>query len=151
MNLVDVDEKDVSLDELGVGAKSSIQLALSDAEINSVSTGDTKTTDDVYTNVRTEIAFKLAEAIKNGVRVVRNEAFIKQLLSARYKVMPNHKIRLMTKEEMRNRGIPSGDEFDAACLSYYVDTREPEESENDKIEAEIVHDEMLHEVILDEA
>jgi hypothetical protein len=135
-------EREVCVDDLGKGAKAIAELGREGLNCTPVTLGDPPMKDKVYINIRTELAFKFQEWVLKGGKIVKNPKLRKQMLAMSYKVITGKRIRLMTKEEMRDRGLPSPDEFDSAIISFFPDLAEIE-SEEDQAEADEEHEEML--------
>ncbi len=73
---------------------------------------------DRYINQRAEMAFRLQKWLKGGGTLERNEDFY-QLLDIRYKVRDSSgKIKIISKEELRKKGVASPDCFDSLALTF---------------------------------
>jgi hypothetical protein len=120
MEYYGVADSDIYIDNLGSGANVSKELALSGKNSNPVSFADKADDSERFANKRAEMYWRLREWIKSGGEVCDTETK-EQILRIRYKINLGGKIQIMSKLEMRRRGIASPDDADALSLTFYDD------------------------------
>ena len=106
----------VYIDNFGVGANVSQELAISGYRVNGINVG-MKPYDDRFTNLRSEAYWKTKEWIRSGGELVRGEEW-KELLFLRYKNTLAGKLQLMPKLEMKKKLGKSPDYADALMLTF---------------------------------
>lgn len=108
---------DVKIDNFGIGANISQEIALGVQErVHAVNVGG-KPKDERFLNIRAEMFWNLREWLKKGGKLVRNDGW-RQLLTIYYKRTLTGKIQVMSKEEMVRRGWESPDVADGAALTF---------------------------------
>ncbi|MEK7111819.1 MAG: hypothetical protein AAB875_00680, partial [Patescibacteria group bacterium] len=113
----EIKPENVKLDNFGVGANVSAEIALGVHErIHAVNVG-APPREERFLNIRAEMYWCFREWLKKGGQLVRNPAW-RQLLNIRYKRTLGGKIQVMSKEDMVRKGWDSPDEADAAALSF---------------------------------
>lgn len=78
-----------------------------------------KATNDIYFNKRTEMYHNLADAIKKGAYCPYDADLEEELLAITYSLTPNGKVKLGSKDEIKDSIGRSPDKSDAVALSYY--------------------------------
>jgi len=129
--IVKHDPQDVVMDEGAMGAGVVDHLEESQKEIKSkhgieydlygFNFGG-KAEDSKFANKGTEAWFYGCEAIKKGkVRLMDDPELFSQLSSRKYEFSPETgKIRLVSKETMKKKGLPSPDKADALMMGLYL-------------------------------
>ena len=112
--------KNVKVDNFGVGANISQEIALGVNErIHAVNVGG-KPRDERFLNIRAEMYWLFREWLKKGGKLIRNDGW-RQLLVIRYRRSLSGKIQVMGKAEMIKRGWDSPDKADAGALTFVPD------------------------------
>ena len=70
-----------------------------------------------YANPRTAAAFKLKEYVSKGWIAIPDEGLIQELMTLRYKFQNDGRRILISKEEMRKKGVKSPNMADAALMA----------------------------------
>ncbi len=73
--------------------------------------------DERFVDKKAKYYWSLAEWINRGGKLIDNEAWY-QLLTIKYKVISDRKIKIQSKEELLKKGIPSPDVADALALTF---------------------------------
>lgn len=118
------------VDAIGVGAGVSARAKQMGKNVNAVKSGEKPTerkeADKIanpieFMNLRAELNWKMKEWIRQGGALETSKEWM-QLTKLRYRETPNGKIQIMTKEEMRARGLlgmtESTDVPDALALTF---------------------------------
>lgn len=113
--------------------------------------------EDRFSNATSEAWWAMREAyMYGGLRTPEDQRLIAQVVSRKYKILSDKKIRLESKEDMHQKNLPSPDEADALAMTFgkmppqanliVIDTSEkrieeksPEEVERMLREAEEAH------------
>ncbi len=127
----DVRDKDVMIDNFGVGADVAKDIALSayHYDVGTVNVGDNPI-DEIYLNKRAEGYFAIKKWFREGGTLLNNEMGRKlkaELLTIRFKRNLAGTIQIMSKDEMRKQGIKSPNLADALMLTF-VKTRRNQEA-----------------------
>lgn len=113
----------VNIDDVGVGRGLSDRLRELGYSVNAVSAGGKSSDPEKYKNIRAEINWKLAIAIRKGLIVeeclVNRESVWDQLTWNRYKVSSEKHIQLLDKLSIKKEYGKSPDFADAAALTFY--------------------------------
>ena len=117
MELYGLTGDDVYVDNFGVGANVSQELALGGVGVHGVNVGDPPDDKERFGNLRAEAYFGLKEWVKKGGELVEDEGW-EQLLNIKFKRNLRGKIQIMSKDEMRRAGIVSPDVADALSLTF---------------------------------
>ncbi len=113
----EIKPQNVKIDNFGVGANISQEIALGVHErVHSINVGN-KPRDDRFINIRAEMFWLFREWLKKGGKLVKHEGW-RQLLTIRYKRTLAGKIQIMSKEEMIKKGWESCDVADAGALTF---------------------------------
>lgn len=117
-----VKHSDVSIDGFGIGMNVGMDIALADNKrVNVVNTGDQADDSDRFIDKRAEDAWRAREWLISGGQLVGQGKW-QDLLKYRYRRTLKGKIQIMSKEEMRKRGIigqsESPDVGDALFLTF---------------------------------
>jgi len=100
-----VKHEDVSIDNFGIGANVAMDIAIADGKrVNAVNTGDPADDNERFLDKRAEDAWRAREWLIAGGQLIRHDGW-KQLLKIRYKRTMRGKIQVMSKDEMRKRGL----------------------------------------------
>jgi hypothetical protein len=86
-----------------------------------------------FVNLRAEMYWRLRELLREGnnepnlsisATGAETDRLAAQLSATRYEYNANEKIKIESKEKMRERGMPSPDEADAAVLAFHTPPRD---------------------------
>ncbi len=108
------------VDTIGVGAgvyDRLSQLGLSEKLIDA--NASKASTNQIYNNKRTEMYHNLVEATKKGLFIPYDEDLEEELLAITYSVEPNGKIKLCSKDEIKDAIGRSPDKSDSVALTFY--------------------------------
>lgn len=107
----------IFVDALGVGKgvydRLVEQLGLSVGQINF----GNKAEEDDFADVKAQIFWKMAEWIKSGGKLERHQGW-EELIEIRYAYQSEKKIKIISKDELGKRGVPSPDYADALALTF---------------------------------
>lgn len=117
MEMYELTGNDVFVDNFGVGANVSQELALGGVGVHGVNVGDQPDDKERFGNLRAEAFYATKEWIKKGGELVEDEGW-GQLLEIKFKRNLRGKIQIMSKDEMRRAGIVSPDVADALMLTF---------------------------------
>ena len=111
---------DVMIDETGLGAGVVDMLRLQERElwINIVPVNFGGAGDEECYDTATRLLWGIREAL-GDMKLPDDDDTVAQLSTRKYRVMPNGKIKLESKEEMRRRRVASPDRADALGLCFY--------------------------------
>ena len=115
-----IDVRTCSVDKIGVGAMIPDEMKKVGKPIQGVNVGEIceSPADQVqFVNKRAEFAWKVREWVKGGGKLLRDPRWY-QLVNIKYKEDNKRRLKIMSKDEMRKKGIVSPDAFDALCLSF---------------------------------
>jgi len=107
----------VSIDDTGVGGGVSDRLREQGFRINAVKLGESARESTKFMNRRAENYWKVKEWLNNGGKLDPASDW-SELLEIKYKTDSAGKLKIMSKDEMRTRGIESPDVADALMLSF---------------------------------
>jgi hypothetical protein len=108
----------VVVDTIGLGAGVFDQLATFGVSVidgNSSYSPD----DPIYLNKRAEMYFNLKEAVDKGAKLPRDEELLEELLIITYSYTPQGKIKLVSKEEIKDALGRSPDKSDSCALTFF--------------------------------
>lgn len=71
-----------------------------------------------FLNIRAEMMFTLAEAVRDSAVIPDDPKFIQELSVTEYEIQPNGKIKIEDKKKIRDKLRRSPDRMDAAALTY---------------------------------
>lgn len=80
--------------------------------------------ESIYINIRAQITMRAKKWLEQGGKLIGKPAFDEALIM-RYKPQSDKKIKIISKQELRDVGIDSPDKWDALALTF---TRKPERS-----------------------
>lgn len=109
------------VDNFGVGANISQEMALAGQRVNWVNVGNKARDSKRFKNIRAEAYRGLREWIKRWWQLVNNWAREDELLKIKYKRGLDGRIQIMPKEEMKKRMWKSPDSADALMLTFIDD------------------------------
>mgnify|MGYP000846086122 CR=1 FL=1 len=111
---------EIFLDGTGVGAGVGQMLErhqIIGEKVSSVKVGDKSSEPEKFFNLRAELFWKAKEWIASGGKLVRHPKW-EQLLHIKYKVTKQGTIQIISKDELRKKGIPSPDHADSFSLTF---------------------------------
>lgn len=120
MELFNIPDWQVTVDAFGEGIDAVQELAMAGIRVYAVNTGDAcidKSDRELFINIRAMVAWRARQWITKGGELVRNSHW-KQCIAIRYRRQLSGKLKVMDKLEMRKRGIPSPDAWDALSLTF---------------------------------
>jgi len=109
----------VIIDNFGVGANVAKELALSKDRVNShgVNVGDDAQDKEKFINLKAEAYWRIREWLRRGGELVYHEGW-KELLNIKFKRNLDGRIQIMSKKEMRTRGIESPNHAEALMMTF---------------------------------
>jgi len=110
-------EGNVFIDEVGVGAGEVDHLRDNNIKIRAVNVGNRAIDRMRFVNIRAEAYWRLREWIKRGGRLSNNDEWY-ELINIKYRPDSKGRLKIMSKEEMRARGIDSPDFADSLALTF---------------------------------
>lgn len=120
MELYGIPDWQVTIDAFGEGIDVVQELGLAGIRVYAVNTGDQcldVSDRELFINIRAMISWRARQWLRGGGELTRNERW-KQCVSMRYRRQLSGKLKVMDKLEMRRRGIPSPDAWDALTLTF---------------------------------
>jgi phage terminase large subunit len=111
---------DVMIDETGLGAGvvDTLEYQKDDLWINVVPVNFGGVGDDEYADTASLLLGTLKEALAE-MYLPDDDDTVAQLTTRKYRLTPDGKIKIESKDQMRDRGLPSPDRADALGLCYY--------------------------------
>lgn len=120
MDIRKISPMNVAVDSIGVGAGATARIREHRSGVQGVNVAETPQNPKLFVNKRAEIAWKTREWIRGGGKLKKDKRW-EELLSIYYKTEDSSgKIRIMSKDEMRRKGIQSPNIFDALALSFSI-------------------------------
>jgi len=117
----DIAPNNVFVDSFGVGAPLIAELARSGVPVNAVNVGDKmpKGSEEAerFFNKRAWMFWEFREWAKQGGVFVKNLNW-KEILSVKFRAELDRRLKIMSKDEMRRKGILSPNTVDAAMLTF---------------------------------
>jgi hypothetical protein len=116
----------MQIDVVGLGAGVYDPLANAGFRVRAFNGGEAAHDPNRFTNRNSEAWWAFREGLEGGLIDLDSDdlTLAAQLQSRRWKLdASQRRIRIETKDEMKQRGLPSPDRADAAILSYYEATR----------------------------
>jgi len=105
------------IDDVGVGGGVVDSLFKENKKINGINVGKRATAVMKFYNIRAEAYWRLREWIKKGGKLSNSDDWY-QLTEIKYKPDSKGRLRMMSKDDMRARGIDSPDVADALMLTF---------------------------------
>lgn len=140
-----ISERDIWVDNFGVGANVAQELARNGVYVNAVNVGE-KCEDEEFSqrfiNQRAYAYWSSMEWLNKGGKLVKGGSGWKEMNRIMYKADGSRRIKIMSKQEMRRRGWLSPNEADAFALTFLA----PEEEYRVKTVEERKEDKMYDEV-----
>lgn len=90
--------------------------------VTGVNFGERAEDDDNFFNLKAEIYWHMAEWLKHGAKLKRDERW-EELLVTRYKIQSDRKVKLKPKEEMAREGIASPDIADSLAITFAINKK----------------------------
>ena len=116
----ELEDEDISVDDIGVGRGVSDRLKELGYNINGVAVGETAKENETFMNLKAELYWEAKSWIENKGRVLKQDGW-QQLSWIKYKThRGERKIQIEAKEDMKRRtGGKSSDYSDAFALTFY--------------------------------
>lgn len=108
----------VFIDTVGVGGGVADRLRQLRHAVIDVGSGQRAIDDKKYANLRAEMWFKMADAVKNRLQLPDHRDFENDLTGATYRFDNRNRLLMESKEDMKKRGVPSPDIADALALTF---------------------------------
>lgn len=122
--ITETDAKVAAIDVIGWGAGTYDTLNdLSAITILPVNVAEEASKPDLYSRLRDELWWEMREKFQNGtISLCHDDELIGELTSIKYNFQRTAKerIKIESKQEMRDRGVESPNKADALCLSEYA-------------------------------
>jgi len=112
-----IDMRNVSTDDIGVGAGVTDRLREQKYYINAVKNSEKANDETKFINRRAENYWKTKEWINSGGKLCKDDDW-SDLLNIKYKADSSGRLKIMSKEDMRKEGIESPDTSDALSLTF---------------------------------
>lgn len=110
---------EVTVDNFGVGANVGKEIALaSNLDVYCVNVGEKASDDSRFQNRRAEAYFRMRNWLRAGGELIPTQGLKEELLSIRYRRTLGGKIEIMSKKDMRQKGIKSPNQADALMLTF---------------------------------
>ena len=114
------------IDEVGVGAGVVDRLREQGYGVRGVNAAHAARQKEVFANLRAETYWRLRELFAAGeISIPPDQQLLGELAALRYSYDSQGRILLESKENMRQRGIPSPDKADALMLAYALPAGRP--------------------------
>ncbi|MHA1541417.1 MAG: hypothetical protein ACTSQH_00400 [Candidatus Hodarchaeales archaeon] len=114
-----IETSGTNLDNFGVGAEVTKEIALAGEDINGINVGDIKSVinKDLYSNKRAEAYMTFRRWVQSGGKLCGSKEW-NELSHVRFKRGLNGKIKIMSKEEAKRKGYKSPNTADAGSLTF---------------------------------
>lgn len=110
---------EIYVDVIGIGAGVVDRLMELQVPAIGINVSETPSVGSVYNRLRDELWGNVREAAEARKLILPNDEDLKgELTTPRMKFLPNGKLQLESKGDMKKRGLPSPDRADALCLSF---------------------------------
>jgi hypothetical protein len=110
---------EIYVDVIGIGAGVVDRLMELQVPAVGINVSETPSVGSVYNRLRDELWGNVREAAEARKLILPNDEELKgELTTPRMKFLPNGKLQLESKADMKKRGLPSPDRADAVCLSF---------------------------------
>ena len=110
---------EIYVDVIGIGAGVVDRLVELQVPAIGINVSETPSVGSVYNRLRDELWGNVREAAEARKLVLPNDEELKgELTTPRMKFLPNGKLQLESKSDMKKRGLPSPDRGDAVALSF---------------------------------
>ena len=108
--------ENIFIDVIGIGAGVVDRLREQGWRVNGINTALSANDKEHYANLRAELGAQLKEWLKTA-QLPKDDDFY-EMANIKYKFTSKGQLILESKEEMKKRGLPSPDVFDALCLTF---------------------------------
>jgi len=112
-----VSDNCIFIDDVGVGGGAVDPLRYQQKKVHGVNVGNKAMDDKMFANLRAEAYWRMREWIKKGGRLSRHDEWY-ELAKVKYKPDGKGRLRVMSKDDMRARGIDSPDIADGGMLTF---------------------------------
>lgn len=127
----DIKAEEIFIDNFGEGANVAQELGLCGERVFAYNTGDDADDTERYLNKKAETAWRARQWLTTGGELVEDNGW-QEVFNIRYRRELNGKLKIMSKKEMRDEGIPSPNHFDAFALTFTHRDKPPEKKEKPK-------------------
>lgn len=108
--------ENIYLDKIGIGQGVFDRLKEQGWDVNGINVGMSADDNEHYFNQRAELAGKVKEWLKTG-QLTKDDDFY-EISNVKYKFTSKGQIQMESKQDMKGRGLPSCDVFDALALTF---------------------------------
>jgi hypothetical protein len=112
-----VRDENIFIDDVGVGGGAVDPLRYQQKKVHGVNVGNKAMDDKRFSNLRAEAYWRMREWIKKGGRLSKTEDWY-ELAKVKYKPDSKGRLRVMSKDDMRAKGIDSPDIADGGMLTF---------------------------------
>jgi len=112
----EIKPENIFIDAIGMGVGVVDRLKEQGWDVNGVNTSLPAEDKEHYANLRAELAGKVKEWLKTG-QLLKDDDFF-EIVNIKYKFTSKGQLQLESKEDMKKRGLPSPDVFDALALTF---------------------------------
>lgn len=120
MMVYNIQAKDVWIDNFGVGAEVTKELAFAKERCNGINVGDSARDKETYINKRAEIYMRLRKWVQSGGKFQNDKEF-EELVSIKFRRGLSGRVQIKSKQDMRKEGIKSPNTADALSLTFCED------------------------------
>ena len=118
MDYYNISASNVTIDNFGVGANVSQELALAGYRVEAINVGEQPDDNELYLNRRAEIFFRCREWLITGGMICDDE-LKREIVMIKYKRNLSSKKQIMPKKDMKKEIKRSPDRADAFSLTFY--------------------------------
>lgn len=108
--------ENVYIDQIGIGIGIAHRLKEQGYNVNGINVAMSADDTEHYLNQRVELASKVKDWLKTGV-LLKDDDFY-EIANVKYKFTSKGQLQLESKQDMKGRGLPSCDIFDALALTF---------------------------------
>lgn len=112
-----VNPKRTYIDNFGIGAEISKNIALAGIDTNGINVGDKAQNSELYRNLKAEMYMRLRRWIQSGGKLSEDKEW-EELTHVRFRRGLNGKIEIMSKRDMRKEGYKSPNNADALAMTF---------------------------------
>ena len=112
-----INPENVFGDVVGIGKGVYDRLIEQMNGINGVNVGEKPENEEDFINLRAQAYWRMADWIKQGAKLVNHSSW-NELLSIKYKIQSDRRMKIISKEDLLKQGIMSPDVADALMLTF---------------------------------